>query len=49
MWLILVAFDPEEDGPAEDSDGSDSQESDDGLAGTEHYEEVRCVRHSPML
>jgi protein AATF/BFR2 len=39
----MVDFDPEEDGPAEHSDNGDSDESDDGLAGTEHYGEVRYI------
>lgn len=39
--LILIDMDPEEDVAAESSDeGSDSQESHDDLAGTEHYVEV---------
>lgn len=33
-------FDPEADVPAEGSEDSDSEASDDGLAGTEHYGEV---------
>jgi protein AATF/BFR2 len=39
--LFAADFDPEEDGPAEQSDEeSNSEESDDGLAGTEHYAAV---------
>lgn len=41
--LIWTDFDPEADVPAEGSEDSDSEASDDGLAGTEHYGEVRCV------
>ena len=41
VLLTLAGFDPEEDVPGEGSEGSDSEASDDGLAGTEHYEEVR--------
>ncbi len=37
---MTVDFDPEEDRPVQDSD-ADSEESDDGLAGTEHYAAVR--------
>ncbi|KAH6679796.1 apoptosis-antagonizing transcription factor [Halenospora varia] len=33
-------FDPEEDNPPQASDDSNSEDSDDGLAGTEHYTDV---------
>jgi hypothetical protein len=47
--LTLIAFDPEDDVPAEGSEGSDSEESERGLAGTEHYGEVRWVIHFRIL
>lgn len=47
--LSLIAFDPEDDIPVEGSENSDSEESDGGLAGTEHYGEVRCVIDFEML
>lgn len=33
----MAEFDPEEDAPAQESGSDDSGDSDDGLAGTEHY------------
>jgi hypothetical protein len=46
LWFVLtlyIDFDPEENGASHSSDeGSDSQQSDDGLIGTEHYVEVGC-------
>jgi hypothetical protein len=48
-FLTLIAFDPEDNVPAEGSEGSDSEESDRGLAGTEHYGEVRWVNHFKIL
>jgi protein AATF/BFR2 len=42
-YLFMAEFDPEEDAPAQESGSDDSGDSDDGLAGTEHYGEVRYV------
>ncbi|QSZ36119.1 hypothetical protein DSL72_007244 [Monilinia vaccinii-corymbosi] len=38
--VLLVDFDPEDDKPAQESDSQSGDESDDGLAGTEHYVQV---------
>lgn len=39
--IKYIDFDPEDDGVSKSSDeGSSSQDSDDGLIGTEHYVEV---------
>ena len=38
--ILVTDFDPEEDAPAQDSQNESGDESDDGLAGTEHYIEV---------
>lgn len=40
---LRTDFDPEEDGKYQSEDESGSEESDDGLAGTEHYAAVRYV------
>jgi protein AATF/BFR2 len=39
--LTRADFDPEADIPAQDGEGSDSEASDDDLAGTEHYGDIR--------
>ena len=36
----MADFDPEEDAPVQSSDESGSEESEDDLAGTEHYVKV---------
>jgi protein AATF/BFR2 len=38
--MHFADFDPEEERPAQDSEDESGSESDDGLAGTEHYVEV---------
>ncbi len=40
--LIIVDFDPEEDAPPQRSD-EETEDSDDELAGTEHYAAVKYV------
>lgn len=39
----MADFDPEDDKPAQESDSESGDESDDGLAGTEHYVQVGYV------
>lgn len=40
---LRADFDPEEDGKYQSEEDSGSEESDDGLAGTEHYAAVGYV------
>jgi len=45
----MADFDPEEDVPEQDSDDSGSEDSDDGLGGTEHYAQVGYVMHHVII
>lgn len=47
--LIHADFDPEADVLVEGSEGSDSEASDDGLTGTEHYGEIRYAIYFCLL